>query len=168
MTTMDQVVNDAKTLAKSYRAVLALVAKLEEIGDLDKAYEQAEMKLREHKQNAITAENKYKEAKDRLEAVYDEVAQAKEKAADVVTRAEAEAANTLMDASHRTAGMIQVAKQTVVNAEEEVENFHRHVRTENEKHKERMSKNDTEFSEAAERLAILNGELATLRKRIGA
>ena len=168
MTTMNEIVNDAKTLAKSYRAVLALVAKLEEIGDLDKAYEHAEMALREHKQNTATAENKHKEAQDRLEAVYDEVAQAKEKAASLIVGADNVVQKMLDDASYEVAEMNHEAKAMIDRAKDEVENFHRHVRTENEKHKDRMSKNDTEFSEAAERLAILNGELATLRKRIGA
>ena len=166
MSTMNEVMADAKTLAKSYRAVLAIVSKLEEIGDLDKAYEAAEKKLREHKQAVATAENKMQEAKDRLESVYEEVDRAKEKARNIVTDAIVDGKLALEASSHDIAEKNQKASMRVEDAAKEVDKFHKHVRAENEKHKARMTQNDTDYAEAAERLAVLNNELAALRKRI--
>ncbi len=164
---MEQMLNDAKTLEKSYRAVLALVAKIQEIGDLDKAYEAAEKKLREHKQEVATAENKTQEAKDRLASVYDEVDRAKEKAADLVADAHKHAEEVLAIASHEVAEMNREAKEMVAKATAEVENFHTHVRDANEAHKVRMEKNDAEYAEVTESLSVLNTELSALRERIG-
>ena len=160
MPTMNEVLNDAKTLAKSYRAVLSVVAKLEEIEDLDKSYEQAEYRLREHKQLVMTAKNKTQAAQDHLEAVYDEVAKAKEKAADLVADAQADAKQMRADASHDAAAINAKSKQ-------EVEVFHTHVRTENEKHKARMAQNATDYTEASEKLDALKAELAAMRERLG-
>ena len=166
MSTMNEVLNDAKTLAKSYRAVLSLMAKLEEIGDLDKAYEAAEKRLREHKQEVATAANKAKEANDRLEVVYDEVAKAKEKATEIIFIANSEAKFMLANTSVEVADMNKQIKAETEKATKEVDNFHKHVRVENENHKARMTQNDTDYAEAAERLAVLNTELAALRERI--
>ena len=164
---MDQVLNDAKTLEKSYRAVLAIVTKMEEIGDLDKAYEAAEKRLREHKQAVATAENKMNDAKDRLEGVYDEVAAAKAKAEGHVAIAIEQAKIVLADASHEVAEMNSEAKVILGRARTEVDTHNKHIYMQGEKHKARMEKNDAEYAASAESLAVLNGELAALRERIG-
>ena len=160
MPTMNEVLIDAKTLAKSYRAVLSVVAKLEEIEDLDKSYEQAEYRLREHKQLVMTAKNKTQAAQDHLEAVYDEVAKAKEKAADLVADAQADAKQMRADASHDAAAINAKSKQ-------EVQVFHAHVRGENEAHKVNMQKAGEEYTEVTNSLNVLKAELAALQERLG-
>ena len=70
------------------------------------------------------------------------------------------------DASHDVTEILRNKQKMVDAARIEVDNFHKHVRAENEKHKERMEKNDIEYAKADERLSMLKTELAALRERI--
>ena len=167
MTSMNEFISDAKSLEKSYRAVLAISTKVAEIGDLDKAYEHAERKLREHKQTVASAGNKAQEAKDRLEAIYEEIVAAKGEAADILVVAQTEAKKMVDEASHDVAEKHRHAQVTTDQAKAEVEDYHEHVRNDNEKHKERMVKNATEYAEATDRLTVLKDELAALQEKFG-
>ncbi len=168
MSTINTILAEAKTLEKSYRAVLSLVAKVEEIGDLDKAYEAAEVKLREHKQEVATAATKADLAMDRLDVVNDEVDRAKEKASEVMAEAHAEAKTVLADASHEVAEKFANAKKLVADAEAQVVKHNEYMRDTAIKHKRRMETCDGDYAEAARTLENINKVVAEARQKLGA
>ncbi len=165
MTTQIEI--DAKNFAKGVRAVLAVADELVKVGSLEQATAYAEKKLGEARANTTQADAKYQEAQDRLETVDDEVVKAKEKAANVLFVANQEAKLMLDDASHDIAIDLKNAKQTVENARDEVDNYHKHVHTEHEKHKAAMI--EYKYAETAAKVAVdtIKQELEDLRARIG-
>ena len=165
MTKLNQVVNEAKTLAKSYRAVLSVVDKLEEIGDLEQAHAQAIETFRTVKQDITTSMASYNEAQNRLQIAYDELQDTKGMAADILAKAHNDANQLLEAASYEVEQSSKKSQQLIEDAKVEMETFYRSMREQSEGHRKRMKKNDIEYKEVDQRLIALNEELTRLKKK---
>ena len=157
MTTQIEI--DAKNFAKGCRAVLAVADKLAKIDNLEQAVAKAQKELGDARLAADEAQVKYQETQDGLNVALESVVIAQKQTVDIIADAESNAKTMLDEASSKSTQMIE-------NAETEVVNHRRYVRVENERHKERMTKNDAKYAEVTEKLSTLNTELAALRKRI--
>ena len=149
----------AKNLAKQFRGVMEVAEVLETIGNLEQVWSEAVHRAEEARREAARAADEREKATEALVHAQDALEATEEAVARAIQNSETQAKEIIDNAKIEAGGIIAVVRK-------QVDGLKQKLGTLEEEYVNTMARFAAKEVEAREKVAVLEGELAVIEKRI--